>query len=64
MQNILGRSHPDLSGLRALNNAADGSLRLAPRLKIIEKKAIGILFTFWDILYCGSNISVVANYKL
>lgn len=44
MQGISGRSHSLL--LQALNNAADGSLRLALRVKINEKKAI-IHFTCW-----------------
>ena len=37
MQGISGRSHSLL--LQALNNAADGCLRLALRVKINEKKA-------------------------
>ena len=37
--NTKGRSHPPgiFGGLRALNNAADGSLRLAFMVKIDEK---------------------------
>jgi|GEM_PF-3537701 len=41
MQGISGRSHSLL--LQALNNAADGSLRLARRVKIDEKKESFIL---------------------
>jgi len=37
MQGISGRSHSFLL-LQALNNAADGSLRLARRVKMDEKK--------------------------
>ena len=48
MQGTSGRSHSLL--LQALNNAADGSLRLALWVKISEKKANRILFTFWVFL--------------
>ena len=44
MQGISGRSHSLL--LQALNNAADGSLRLALRVRINEK-IDAIHFTCW-----------------
>ena len=44
MQGISGRSHSLL--LQALNNVADGSLRLALRVKINEK-IDAIHFTCW-----------------
>ena len=44
MQGISGRSHPDGSGLQALNNTADGTLQLACRVKIDEKKVIIIFY--------------------
>jgi hypothetical protein len=52
MQGISGRSHSLL--LQALNNVADGSLRLALRVKINEK-IDAIHFTYW------AKYSVVKN---
>jgi len=43
MQGISGRSHSRL--LQALNNAADGSLQLALRVKIDEKKRFPSFFS-------------------
>ena len=44
MQGISGRSYSRL--LQALNNAADGSLRLARRVKIDEKKDLHAFLPF------------------
>jgi len=53
MQGISGRSHSRL--LQALNNEADGSLRLARRVKIDEKKDLHPFFTLW-VLFLSYNI--------
>jgi hypothetical protein len=44
MQGISGRSHSRL--LQALNNAADGSLQLAQRVEIDEKKDLHLILLF------------------
>jgi hypothetical protein len=53
MQGISGRSHSLL--LQALNNVADGSLRLALRVKINEK-IDSIHFTCWVKYFVVTNL--------
>jgi hypothetical protein len=52
MQGTSGRSHSLL--LQALNNAADGSLRLALRVKI-DEKTDAIHFTCWVKYFVVTN---------
>jgi hypothetical protein len=53
MQGTSGRSHSLL--LQALNKAADGSLRLALRVKINEKTH-SIHFTRWEKYFIVKNL--------
>jgi len=55
MQGISGRSHSLL--LQVLNNAAEGSLRLARRVKIDERKRSSSFFYHLGIISIMLNFS-------
>jgi hypothetical protein len=62
MQGTSGRSHSVL--LRVFNNAADGSLRLARRVKINEIKLTIILFIYLVFGFTALILSPCCNLLL